>query len=276
MTRMDAQEWMQQLDTSASCHASTLAHAIRCGMVSNKLHAARRQERSTDLSVSWILSGSGQLSVEDKTHALHAGCVVLRRPGEECSLALDAHVVHRRCYLHMDHALYPMLCMLLPELPTLPPVRVQPFDESLFARFRALFEAVGASDEQSPLPFLPELRAVLCGLLGLRDGTADERILKAATLLTSLSPTTPLPEIAKRCDIPYGQFRKRFTQVYGAAPGQWRIGQRVQRAQQALACGETIQKVAEQLEYADVYTFTHQFRDVTGLTPKAYQLHHID
>lgn len=276
MTRMESLDWTQQLDACASCHASTLAHALRCGVVSNKLHAARREERSEDLSVSWILSGSGQLSVAGKAQVLHPGCVVLRRPGEDVWLSLDAHVVHRRCYLHMDHALYPMLCMLLPELPTLPPIRVQPFDEALFARFRAFFEAVAASDEQSPLPFLPELRSMLCGLFGLRDGTADERILRAATLLITLSPTTPLPEIAKRCDIPYGQFRKRFTQVYGAAPGQWRINQRVRRAQQALACGETIQKVAEQLEYADVYTFTHQFRDVTGLTPKAYQLHHID
>ena len=276
MTRMEAQDITQQLDLYASCHASTLAHTLRCGVVSNKLHAARREERSQDLSISWMISGSGQLFSGEKTYVLHPGCVVLRRPGESGWLALDAHGLHRRCYLHIDQALYPMLCMLLPELPTLPPVRVQPFDEALFARFRAFFEAVNASDEQSPLPFLPELRSILCGLLGLRDGTADERILRAATLLITLSPTTPLPEIAKQCDIPYGQFRKRFTQVYGAAPGQWRISQRVRRAQQALACGETIQKVAERLEYADVYTFTHQFRDVTGLTPKAYQLRHID
>ncbi|MDR1569520.1 MAG: AraC family transcriptional regulator [Oscillospiraceae bacterium] len=271
-----AQLWTDTYDRIAPKHASAFSNSLRCGLALNQPNTSRMDASNDMFSVSWLLTGSGVYKESDKTCALSGGMLVVRRPNHNGVFALDAHALHRRLFVHLDDELAKLFSYMLPEINRLNSVIEQPYDGDLFLQFLSFVEATEKLGDSDPAAVLKNLRSLMFSLFYSRENRFDEAIKAAAQLLATINMNTPLPEIAQRVGIPYGQFRKHFLEMYGMAPGQWRIVRRIERAKQELASGEPIQRVAERLNYADVYAFTHQFKDVAGVTPKTYQLNHID
>jgi AraC-like DNA-binding protein len=78
--------------------------------------------------------------------------------------------------------------------------------------------------------------------------------------------------IAEQLGLTYASFRKKFTQVTGTSPGQYRIRLRLQQAQEQLAGSQTpIADIAQNLGYPDVYSFNTQFTRHIGMPPGQYR-----
>lgn len=58
--------------------------------------------------------------------------------------------------------------------------------------------------------------------------------------------------------------------MYGISPGQYRIEYRIRVAKRLLKDGSSVSKVAQMLNYPDIYTFSHQFREVVQCSPTEY------
>jgi AraC-like DNA-binding protein len=76
--------------------------------------------------------------------------------------------------------------------------------------------------------------------------------------------------IARHHRVPLSTFRKRFIALTGKPPQRWVIEKRIARARELLAEGASVRNVAEQLGYSDVFFFSRQFREWTGIAPSAY------
>lgn len=59
------------------------------------------------------------------------------------------------------------------------------------------------------------------------------------------------------------------------SPQQYRLRCKIENAEQLLSMGHQCSEVADLLGYPDLYTFSHQFKLLTGMTPKEYRKGHI-
>ncbi|MDR1599026.1 MAG: AraC family transcriptional regulator [Oscillospiraceae bacterium] len=275
-------EWMARYDAMAGTYAATTGMELRSGFTSVRAAVRRADSRYGAFSVTWTLTGGGVYieqtsSGADATHPLDGGSLLLRRPDRQGRLTLDACPTQRRWFIDADPRLYPLAALAMPELRSAPTVSRLPRGVLMLERLAAFMDSLERLDPSRPLTRVGALCDVIRSLYRA-NGIArmpDEPILRAARLLASEPFSVTLPSVADRCGIPYGLFRKRFTAVFGQTPGKWRILRRVERAKQELAAGEQIATVAERLAYSDVYSFSHQFRGVTGMTPKQYQLKNV-
>ena len=84
-----------------------------------------------------------------------------------------------------------------------------------------------------------------------------------------------MPEIADSLPMSYNTFRKNFEKTYGISPSQYRQNARIDHAKQLLSMGFHCSEVADKLKYTDLYTFSHQFKQITGQTPREYRAGHV-
>lgn len=79
-------------------------------------------------------------------------------------------------------------------------------------------------------------------------------------------------QVAETLNLSYAKFRKAFTQATGISPGQFRIRQRIEKAQEQLAgTSLSISKIADHLGYPDVYSFSAQFTRFSNMPPAQYR-----
>lgn len=78
-------------------------------------------------------------------------------------------------------------------------------------------------------------------------------------------------DVAKELNIGYEKFRKLFTSHYHISLGNYIIHRRINRSQQLLSEGRSITEVALELGYTDHYTFSKQFKKITGRTPSDFR-----
>ncbi|GHU65662.1 hypothetical protein FACS1894184_01900 [Clostridia bacterium] len=274
--------WFARYDALAGVYASTIDMALRCGITTNRPTLRRDDTRERVFSITWLLSGESEYC-EQTAHGTESSCLLdegillLRRPDRPSRFTLNAGFTHRRCFIDADPRLYQILLLAVPELSSLSSVTPLPFGALLLERFAVFVRSVEQLDSAQPVSYI----GALCDMIRTLYRTSgtitepDEPILKAARLMTSQPVGVTLTDIADKCGLPYSEFRKRFMAAFGQTPGKWRIAGRVERAKQQLAAGEPIASVADHLAYSDVYSFTHQFRSVTGMTPKQYQLRNV-
>lgn len=87
--------------------------------------------------------------------------------------------------------------------------------------------------------------------------------------------TSSVPEIADSLPMSYNTFRKNFEKTYGISPSLYRQNARIDHAKQQLSMGFHCSEVADKLKYPDLYTFSHQFKQITGQTPREYRAGHV-
>ncbi|MDA3845753.1 MAG: AraC family transcriptional regulator [Vallitaleaceae bacterium] len=104
--------------------------------------------------------------------------------------------------------------------------------------------------------------------------TSDQNVLSRATeyIAKHYNGRINVEDIAVHVNMGYEKFRKIFTMHYGISPGNYIIRHRIKHAQSILTSGEhSIKEIALQLGYVDSFTFSKQFKRVTGRTPSEFK-----
>jgi AraC-like DNA-binding protein len=116
------------------------------------------------------------------------------------------------------------------------------------------------------------LQHALADALVQPAGHSETVFLAKAKTLLEADAEVPLPEIARQVGLSYDVFRKRFADLTGMPPAQYRATQRILKACDLLVDGEPpLKDIAVQLGFCDEFHFSKRFKQITGLTPTQYR-----
>lgn len=240
-----------------------------------------RLERTwPDYSLYCILTGEAVLTVDGREYRAGAGDAVLLFPGDHgtvaseqgCSFLFAAF----RVDVGNDHHLFfrlnsagvysspeicgagQSLCRAFP--PEANPLRFSPRQYGAFSCFLAeLVEQSGS--HQAIHPAAPRYSDwKLNQLLG--------------TMARSSPEILPIRQLAGQMEMSEKYFIRYFRTQVGCTPGQYMNRLRMERAADLLADpGLTLEEAAQQLHYADAYSFSKAFRKYYGEPPGAFREH---
>ncbi|PTX94467.1 AraC family transcriptional regulator [Opitutus sp. ER46] len=122
------------------------------------------------------------------------------------------------------------------------------------------------------LQVLTELRAA--DLENERLGAGATWLEKSLRLLGDRSEggwTSP-QQVAREVGLSYENFRKRFAALTGESPGHYQRRRRIDWACAAIYHGEhSLKRIADELEFCDVYHFSKAFKQTMSVTPSEYR-----
>ncbi len=224
-----------------------------------------------------VLRGAGRYA-DERGHeqVLEPGCFFQRLPGRRHTTTHRPDGTWAECFVAFGRT----FCDALAALGSLDPGRpvLRPgLSRALVERFDELVRELAAAPQSE----LPAMLARVHGLVvdvhnldrrGERPDAHARTVGEACRLLArDLPARISLPAFAERLGMGYERFRKVFRERVGAAPGDYRIRRRVERARSMLAAGDTsVKKVAYALGYPNAFAFSRQFRKVTGAPPSRF------
>jgi len=148
----------------------------------------------------------------------------------------------------------PLFETLLTELHTRRAYR----DERLRALLVLFFSTLFRMSEEQQVE-RPGLRGSICERLQQMVAFNPQRRLTPA-------------ELAAASGLSPDYFTRLFRRTYGMAPRRWLVRERLRWAAQRLAeSSMPIGSLAAQLGYPDIFSFSRQFKQVYGISPKAYR-----
>src|SRR5205085_11114040 len=81
-----------------------------------------------------------------------------------------------------------------------------------------------------------------------------------------------LTQIAAELGMSYSAFRKRFVQVTGKSPGEYRADEIVRRAcLKLLEAHDTLAMIADDLGFHDAFHLSRRFKQVVGMSPQDFR-----
>ena len=243
---------------------------MECGVVRSDSVLSVYHSQESGFILTWILEGQGIFHSDGEHYALAPGCLCLRRPGRKYHLEFNARTEHHRCFLRLPTCLYDFLVSTYPIIDTLPPIINAPYAPSLHQRFLQLVDAYAACTADSLHWMIPETFSLILDVTSLSMPVELKKLALGRSMLEKIQDDLPLEAIAAACRMSYGRFRKAFQKAYGISPGQYRIQYRIRVAKRLLLEGMSVGSVAYNLNYPDVYSFSHQFRNVANCSPSDY------
>ncbi len=240
----------------------------------HQVHIAQgtQQLETPQYAIVYFIRGEGALQIGKKHYPFKAGSVMQRFPNQ-------LHQVHFYQECESVFAAVPAPSLQVLKTFNLPTLQEPVFDVGIDQLFIDRFIQLGKELWQR----LPQHQVQVAGQIlqliidvHLRAQSSSEEsqeqfIHNACTILQSnFDQDMHLPAIAEELGMSYINFRKRFKQHTGMSPGQFRIQQRIEIAKQHLLQGKSINDCAEELGYPDCYTFSKQFKKITGYPPREY------
>lgn len=133
--------------------------------------------------------------------------------------------------------------------------------------------------QSNPLRLVTALQEVLAEALANqdeeRDIDDDQSWLATASLeldTDNLAEAASLPEVAERLDMTYDQFRRRFSTLSGMTPGMYRSSRLMDHACRLIhTCKYNNRQIAEHCGFSSEYHFSRRFKQIVGITPKAFR-----
>lgn len=122
---------------------------------------------------------------------------------------------------------------------------------------------------------MSEMFSFCCVLLSMSQEKRPHfsEIMQAAEVLgRDFKAKVDIAELAKKCGMEQSNFRRLFSLYLNMSPAKYRSVRRLERVRSLLASPDhTIKEIAEETGYPDVYTFSHQFKHLTGISPGRYR-----
>jgi transcriptional regulator GlxA family with amidase domain len=149
------------------------------------------------------------------------------------------------------------------------PRRVAQEIVDLFARGRPATEADALNEI---VAFLGQLTGLVVS--GAGEPAQIDPIQRAQALLQSeLGQRLEMAELARRIEVPYETFRRRFRAVTGETPKRFRDRARIAAAKDLLRTSSmSNRELAAALGYADSFHFSRRFKQAVGVSPRLYRL----
>ncbi|MDA3963537.1 MAG: AraC family transcriptional regulator [Planctomycetota bacterium] len=248
---------------------------LRAGYQEGVGTVTQRNFVTPQYAVVYMVRGHGHaIDGQGQRWELSPGCVLQRRPGE-------AH--HFETH---DPAWYflavPAPCYESLRITGLRSLDTMVFNPGLDPGLRAGCEAMIDELGRCPATQLAACNAQILQLIvrfhlrGAERHEAGREDSFARTACRALERSCdgrrPLEAIAHELGLGYAAFRKRFTNALGIAPGTYRIRARIERAQSLLSDPVlSIEAIADDLGYADIFAFSAQFKRHTGHSPSTFR-----
>lgn len=249
---------------------------IGCGLMTKPGLGGSYRNRILEeyLVAVYVIRGTGRFhhwSGED--HRVSAGDMIIMPPGPPHGVTQDPDGQWVEAYLELDGGFSRELLrlgVLSEETPVIHPG----VDLPLIQRFERLLDDLTHLPDYA-LPFLMiQPHELLNAAMQLHRQQQlpgrHQQLIESACLLLSQNLHAPLDiaEVAAKLDMSYERFRKLFRQRIGTSPGSYRIRRRIDRALALLSQHRLSNKqIAYELGYPDPFTFSKQFRKVTGQWP---------
>lgn len=250
---------------------------IRVGWISSKNHPAARKFRVLDeYHMLYLIRGQGQFdSPTTPACKLQPGSRIDRHPQLP-------HTIMRQDidqWLEFFITLSPSLHQAMMDMGMFKPQRVishVPITTRLIKDCLVMIEHMHANVTSA------DTVCRLVQLLGLFEQNMQtdnhpanlaDQLQHATHLLTDFrEQLTALPQIAKQVGMSYESFRKQFAKEFGKSPQQYRIEHRIGQAKhQLLETDISIESLAQNLGYNDVFCFSRQFKTVCGIAPTRFR-----
>ena len=145
-------------------------------------------------------------------------------------------------------------------------------------RFRDLVEQPSIMPAINPLVQLCRLQQILADALQIEDvgrHTAAMTVWRetACSRLAEGTLTTPsLVDIAASMHMSYTLFRKRFLQLTGTTPNQYRTAEIIRRAcSRLLETDNPLFSIATDFGFHDAFHFSRRFKQVVGFSPRDFR-----
>jgi AraC-like DNA-binding protein len=247
---------------------------LRCGM--NKQPAGSCQENFLTAEYAMLYLVQGRATYVDARHRsipIQAGDIWQRLPN-----VVHSVFCHDDCVWH--HVAVPAAVIPLLEVAGIDTIKPIVFHIGLHKHLIRRYEQVQRrlhEGIQSQLPYcmmaMQQLMVDLHLMAKSPGNNSDDWLDHARELLANdIDERLATEVIAEQLGLTYASFRKKFTQVTGTSPGQYRIRLRLQQAQEQLAGSQTpIADIAQNLGYPDVYSFNTQFTRHIGMPPGQYR-----
>ena len=263
------------LDRYKGLYAQLLEGKVFIGISSNTESIHRSTKMKEGMLLTWVITGKGILKTPNNEYEIKNDSIMFRHPPLDYQLTLFPQQKHRRCYLSLPMEFFSLFLGMHPELINVPPVfDIEP-NKAHLDEFLLLFDKIHNSEDQDFFQILPYIERYLLHFLEPYLAQSRAGVLKKAKAVLEEDFTSSLPAIAEKIGMSYNTFRKEFTRVYGMSPSQYRVKSRCENAKQLLSMGYSCKETADRLSYPDLYSFSHQFKLTTGISPRAYRKDHI-
>jgi AraC-like DNA-binding protein len=259
------------IDRYRGLYATTLDGRLFIGISSNTESIHRTAKMGEGILLTWVITGEGELSASGETYRITDNSIIFRHPNVDYTLTLYPFCHHRRCYLSIPGELINIFEKIYPGLDDVPSVFHTDSGQKRLDEFLLLFKEIKGAYNTDFFSLMPSVEKYMLSFLSPYLTGGSQALLRRAKYLLEKEYGMSLPEIADEAGMAYNTFRKEFTQSYGISPSQYRIQAKISRSKQLLSMGLTSKEIVEELGYQDTYTFSHQFKKVTGLSPREYK-----
>jgi AraC-like DNA-binding protein len=238
-------------------------------------------ENFTDFDFWLVWAGRGELRCEDESVPVRAGCAFCLRPRLHYHATHDPNDRLGIGFVHFDYV-DPSGRVVHPKEAGLPPLtgrltKVQ-FYESVL---RHIAELVRSGQGESRSRAADYLKLVLDDYrressseappgLELEHSERIERVMRY--IRENPGRILAVSELSRLACYSPDHFARVFTRVAGAAPKEFCIRARMERAKQLLRESRmSIDQVASSLGYADMFFFSRQFKQRFGASPRKWR-----
>lgn len=250
---------------------------LRCGFSHIPLKMERKQISISDdgYTVVYILRGKG-LYIDENGNGfpIKAGTLFQRFPNISHSVIFYPPEPMFEYFIYVPKEIAEVL-LKYNFIATDKPALDIGVHQNIIAKFLDFFEKMKSAPDYKLSNIIAQAHVFITELFTIENRfspSRDEIAMKAFSILESdFDKKLKLPELAKSLHISYSNFRKLFTEYCGVSPGEYRIRKRIEHIQQLLDSNEfTIKEVALKTGYPDIYSFSKQFKKVTGLSPRKF------
>ncbi len=250
-----------------------------CGFMLKPTAAGGYQHRVMDEFIAvYVMRGGGTFTDwEARMRRVGAGDLVLLPAGKRHGVQQDADGNWAEAYITMDGRFGSDLQRL-----GVVDSRTHVLHPGVNLALVQQFERIHQDLSTLPDYALPSVLVLAHELLNMASGLhrkaaipdQQQRVIEQACVVLSqgLEKDLDMSQLADEFGLSYERFRKLFRQRVGVAPGDYRIRRRIDRARALIWQHRMSNKqVAYELGYPDPFTFSKQFRKVTGNWPDEYR-----